>query len=109
MARAAEAVTPHPYRWEQCTPIAAARLAEQVVPKYVAELPTEDAWGHALEFCLTWDPSDSSRYLLAVRSPGRDGIFAAEPYETGSFSSQDSDQDIVWIQGIFVRWPTRSK
>lgn len=104
---AARAVTPDPNAWEHCSEISSDELAELVVPKYIAELPTKDAWGHDLQFCLTFDRADPTRYLMAVRSPGRDGSFSEAAYETGPFPASSADEDIVWIQGYFVRWPKK--
>jgi hypothetical protein len=43
--------------------------------------------------------------VMAIRSPGRDGKFSYGPYRTGNFTSEDYDEDIVWVIGYFVRWP----
>lgn len=106
IVQAAVGVAPSAYAWEGCSEIAAQELALLLGTEAGARLPTKDAWGHELQFCLTFDRSDPSAYLMAVRSPGRDGKFATDPYEVGGFPVDEADQDIVWVQGVFVRWPT---
>ena len=34
-----------------------------------------------------------------------DGSFSDDEYTLSSFTTTDFDQDIVWADGIFVRWP----
>jgi len=46
---------------------------------------------------------------MMIRSPGRDGVFSAADYDVSSFTPSDFDQDIVWADGFFIRWPEKSK
>ena len=46
---------------------------------------------------------------MGLRSAGRDGQFTGNVYEVGSFSPEDHDQDIPWMDGYFVRWPEAKK
>ena len=39
-------------------------------------------------------------------SSGRDKTFTTT-YTTGPFDPTDYDQDIVWADGFFVRWPQK--
>ena len=91
--------------WSRCAPISHQELSTLLVPETVAELPRNDGWGHALEYCL--DRSDSPRLVLTmgVRSPGADGRFAEEPYEPGPFPATAADHDVVWSDGFFITWP----
>jgi hypothetical protein len=43
--------------------------------------------------------------VMSLRSPGRDGFFADNSYEITSFDPEAFDEDIVWADGFFVRWP----
>jgi hypothetical protein len=79
-------------------------LAKVLVPKYIAAIPEKDGWGHPYEFRLNTQDPDAIR-VMAVRSAGKDGQFAATVYEVGAFPPADLDQDITWMDGYFVRWP----
>jgi hypothetical protein len=78
-------------------------LAALLVPSYITKLPETDGWGHPLEFALNENVLGSN--VLAIRSPGRDGLYGAGPHLVGGFDSTDFDEDIVWADGYFVRWP----
>ncbi|MEO1087262.1 MAG: M56 family metallopeptidase, partial [Acidobacteriota bacterium] len=67
------------------------------------DLPKKDGWGYALAYCLEVD-AEAPLLRIGVRSPGSDGRFDDE-YTMGSFSSADTAQDVVWINGYFARWP----
>jgi hypothetical protein len=84
--------------------ITTAELEKILVPQYIAALPTTDGWGHPYEYFLVTDDLLAQRVML-IRSPGRDGQFAPEPYSEGSFAPELFDEDIVWADGFFVRWP----
>ncbi len=70
---------------------------------YMTQVPEHDGWGFPLEFRVS-DSDDAGPYI-AIRSPGRDGNFAKPGPPPGPFDAQLSDEDIVWIDGCFVRWP----
>jgi hypothetical protein len=42
---------------------------------------------------------------MVIRSSGADGIFSGNRYELGGFQPVDADQDLVWMDGFFIRWP----
>ena len=98
---------PGRYDWSACPRATHAQLEALLVPEYVAELPTLDAWGHPLEFCLDRDPKSSDLYLAGIRSPGRDGAFEGTVYEPGAFPVAEDERDLVWLNGYFVSWPSR--
>lgn len=81
-------------------------MKEHLVPRYIQELPRTDGWGHPYEFRVAWD-DPLSRHVIFVRSPGKDGEFSGSTYEKGAFDPDDMDQDIIWADGFFVRWPER--
>jgi hypothetical protein len=84
--------------------ISSAELEKLLVPDYLQSLPKTDGWGHPYEYSLNAaDPL--AREVMAIRSPGRDGTFAATEYAVSAFAPDDFDQDIVWVDGFFVRWP----
>lgn len=79
-------------------------LEKILVPEYLQSLPATDGWGHPYEYYLD-AVSPGGSQVLAIRSAGRDGKFSATEYEVGPFSPEDFDEDIVWMDGYFVRWP----
>ena len=92
--------------WDTCS-ISPDEVASLVVPKYINALPRTDGWAHELQFCLKFDRAQPEvpRAALGVRSPGRDGKFSDAEYEPGP--SADPDQDVVWRNGMFIRWPEK--
>jgi hypothetical protein len=44
---------------------------------------------------------------VAVGSGGRDRNLAGGSYVTGGFDPTDYDQDLIWADGFWVRWPGR--
>jgi uncharacterized protein len=91
-------------RIDQYSPISRAELVEILVPQYLQEIPETDGWGHPYEFYLNVaDPL--AKEVMSIRSPGRDGTFSATDYSVSSFTPDDFDEDIVWVDGFFVRWP----
>lgn len=79
-------------------------LEKILVPQYLQSLPETDGWGHPYEYYLD-AASPGVSHVLAIRSAGRDGKFAATDYEVGPYPPDDFDEDIVWMDGYFVRWP----
>jgi hypothetical protein len=81
-------------------------LAKVLVPKYIAEIPEQDGWGHPYDFHL--DTKNPNAFVaMGLRSSGRDGRFSGDVYEVGHFAPGDVDQDIPWVDGYFVRWPQK--
>lgn len=83
-----------------------ADLAKALVPTYIGELPERDGWGHDYAYQLDVANPLNQR-VMVIRSPGRDGVFSGSEnsYVLGAFPSTDYDEDIVWSDGFFVRWP----
>lgn len=85
-------------------PITHPALNAQLAPRYIQAVPLEDAWGSDYSFYLTTAQFDSDD-LMAIRSPGQDGVFSGTTYTSNSFKPTDYAEDIVWANGYFVRWP----
>lgn len=79
-------------------------MKARLVPMYITELPRTDGWGHPYEYRVAWN-KPLAEHVFLVRSPGKDGEFSGSEYEGGSFDPEEVDQDIVWADGFFVRWP----
>jgi hypothetical protein len=88
--------------------LSAEELSRVLVPKYIQQIPVNDPWGHPYEYRLnTTDPN--ALHAMALRSTGRDGVAAGTVYPIGGFLPDDLDQDVVWIDGYFARWPEAPK
>lgn len=77
---------------------------------YMQEVPQFDGWANALEFGLGTNILLSS--VMSIHAPARDGVLVAKPgtkFDVVPFLSTDYDQDIVWSDGYFVRWPEGTK
>lgn len=86
--------------------ISYADVVKTLVPTYTPAVPDRDGWKTPYEFHLdTTDPR--SNFPLLLRSAGRDRKFDRDVYTVGAFDVTDYDQDIVWINGFFVRWPQK--
>ncbi len=79
-------------------------LEDNLVPSYLAAIPETDAWGNPYEVRVNTD-NLMAKTVLSIRSPGRKGYYSGDVYKIGGFDPTDFDQDIVWADGFFVRWP----
>ena len=86
--------------------ISSADLATILVPSYIQEVPELDGWESPYEYYLNV-ANPLAQQVMAIRSPGRDGRFSSDAYTVGSFDPESSDEDIVWADGFFVRWPQK--
>jgi hypothetical protein len=83
-------------------------LVTVLIPTYLEKLPELDGWGNPYEFYLN-TANPLAEKVMGMRSPGRDGVFAGSVYEVDGFDPNDFDQDIVWFDGFFARWPQMPK
>lgn len=105
-AAAAGQETAPPYDVRQVPSISHQELQGLLVPDYLQTLPERDGWGHPYEFRLSAsDPL--ARHVMSIRSPGRDGKFSGDVYEVEPFAPDHYDEDLVWADGFFLRWPQR--
>lgn len=81
-------------------------LTRLLVPVYISAIPERDGWGNLYEFRVD-RKNIYNRSVMAIRSPGQDGTFSGNRYELGSFLPVESDQDLVWMDGFFIRRPQR--
>jgi hypothetical protein len=88
--------------------ISGADLERLLVPQYLERVPKLDGWGNPFEVRLSVQDL-LAQQVLSIRSAGRDGQYSTSLYKTGSFEPVDYDQDIVWADGFFVRWPQRDR
>lgn len=73
---------------------------------YIQQVPVLDAWKGSYDYYLNvTDPL--AEQVMAIRSGGRDKTPIADTYTAEAFDPTDYDQDIVWADGFFVRWPQK--
>ena len=75
-------------------------------PQYMQEVPQRDGWKVAYEYRMNTD--FTVRTLILGGSTGQKGTgVLAATYTPGAFDPTDYEQDIVWADGFFVRWPSK--
>ena len=94
------------------------QIEAQLVPRYIQDTPNLDGWKHPFQYALNIT-NPSALNVIAVQSCGRLGELGiggtpcaenAAPsgvYTVGSFEPTDYEQDIVWVDGFFARWPEK--
>jgi prepilin-type N-terminal cleavage/methylation domain-containing protein len=98
------------FNFDALTPISAANLRSSLIPeegaRYAASVPRTDHWANPLDYVAA-EKLKAAPSGIAVRSRGRDGEAGPTepPYPIGSFPVTQYDQDIVWSDGFFVRYP----
>jgi hypothetical protein len=86
--------------WEELTRI--------LVPEYLKEVPRTDGWGNPYEYRLN-TANVYAHQVMAIRSGGADGFTSGDVYSIAGFDPGSLDEDLVWMDGFFVRWPERPK
>jgi type II secretory pathway pseudopilin PulG len=71
---------------------------------YCQEIPGTDGWGYGFQYYAN-PASVLAAQAIAIRSSGRDGNFDDLTYELGPFVSTAYAEDIVWADGLFIRYP----
>ncbi len=86
--------------------ISHADLATILVPEYISAVPELDGWNSPYEVYLN-TANPLAEKVMSIRSPGRDGAFSGTVYTVKTFGSERFDEDIVWADGYFIRWPEK--
>jgi prepilin-type N-terminal cleavage/methylation domain-containing protein len=81
-------------------------LTTVLVPQYVQAIPDKDGWKEDYHYFLE-TTSVLQAQVMAIGSGGRGGTFAGGTYTVTGFDPTDYEQDIVWADGFFVRWPQK--
>jgi prepilin-type N-terminal cleavage/methylation domain-containing protein len=84
---------------------AASAISSKFVPQYIQEIPDKDGWKVQMQYFLTTNFSQAR--IMAIRSCGQKGSCVGSSYTAGAFEPTDYEQDIVWADGFFVRWPQK--
>jgi prepilin-type N-terminal cleavage/methylation domain-containing protein len=82
-------------------------LRNSLVPQYIEHVPERDGWRFDYKYWLNITSAAQSQQVMAIGSGGRDKSDVMGKYTSGSFDPTDYDQDIVWADGFFVRWPQK--
>ena len=90
----------------QYTERTTAEVNQVLVPQYLQSIPIKDGWKVDYQYYLETEKV-LKRTVMAIRSGGRDGDTTADTYTVTGFDPTDYDQDIVWADGFFVRWPQK--
>ena len=83
-------------------------IESNLVPQYIQSVPVVDGWKTNYDYYLkTASPLDQQ--VMAVHSYGRDRkAITTTGLTVTSFDPTDYDQDIIWADGFFVRWPQKT-
>jgi type II secretion system protein G len=77
---------------------------------YIQEVPGNDGWGNPFDY--RWSGNVLSAQVMGICSEGRDGGTTdgcGGTYTMGPFNATKYDEDIVWADGFFVRYPAGAK
>ena len=75
---------------------------------YAQEVPQTDGWGGELDFRHRLDDDGDVQSVFVCSSASNGGFEACslDDIPISSFLSTDYKQDIVWVDGFFIRWPS---
>jgi type II secretion system protein G len=74
---------------------------------YIQKVPTNDGWGNPYNY--RWSGNVLSAQVMGIASGGRDATIVGGEYTMGPFNATKYDEDIVWADGFFVRYPSGAK
>ncbi len=77
-----------------------------LVPQYMQDVPQLDGWKNDYVYYLNTS-NPLAQQVMAIWSGGRNKGTVSGTYSVASFEPTDYDQDIVWADGFFVRWPQK--
>jgi type II secretion system protein G len=84
-------------------------VSSVLVPQYVQAVPIKDGWKNDFHYFLDTSSTGVLKpQVMAIASGGRDNSTPAGSYTVEGFDPTDYDQDIVWADGFFVRWPQKT-
>ena len=107
-AAAGAASTTIPFPGSYGTKRTSTEVRDVLVSQYIQEIPVVDGWKHDYEYYMKTE-NPLAQNVIAIRSYGRDGVKASDTPTVTGFDPTDYDQDIIWCDGFFVRWPQKLK
>jgi len=88
------------------TVVTPAGLRTFLVPFYIEHVSELDGWKTPYNYYLD-TAQVQKQHVMAIASGGRDKSTPGGTYTVGGFDPTDYDQDIIWADGFFVRWPQK--
>ena len=85
----------------------ATTVSSVLVPQYLQAVPVKDGWKKDMQYWLE-TTNVLQAHIMAIASGGRDASTPSGTYTVVGFDPTDYDQDIVWADGFFVRWPQKT-
>jgi prepilin-type N-terminal cleavage/methylation domain-containing protein len=86
--------------------ITTTNLRGLLVPQYIEMIPQRDGWKTDYQYFLN-TAQVLQPHVMAIGSGARDRNVLSGKYDAVSFDPTDYDQDILWADGFFVRWPQK--
>jgi prepilin-type N-terminal cleavage/methylation domain-containing protein len=84
-------------------------VADLLVDQYIQTVPTTDGWKKDFYFNMKTGTQVLEKNVLLITSGGRSGDAPTSGNITvAPFDPTDYDQDIIWADGFFVRWPGKT-
>ncbi len=74
---------------------------------YIQEVPQNDGWGGTYQYRYSGNPL--SAQVIGIASGGRDKSTPGGTYTMGPFNATKYNEDIVWADGFFIRYPAGAK
>ena len=105
IAAAAAGATATTFKLTPYTAVAPSFVENKLVAQYIQQVPKKDGWKTNVDYYMT--TNFSLAQLIALRSYGQKGTPDGSTYTTGAFEPTDYEQDIVWADGFFCRWPQK--
>jgi prepilin-type N-terminal cleavage/methylation domain-containing protein len=82
-------------------------IASVLTPQYTQAVPTLDGWKTPYLYRLKTGANVGDRQVMLIGSGGRDRNTPGGTYTAAGFDPTDYDQDIIWADGFFARWPQK--
>jgi prepilin-type N-terminal cleavage/methylation domain-containing protein len=70
---------------------------------YMQDVPQVDGWKHTYGYFI--NTNVLAARVIMIRSCGRDTSCSSDTYTVGPFIPTDYNQDILWADGFFLRYP----
>ncbi len=89
-------------------------LETDLVPQYIQTLEDTDAWGTLFTFYRAASLTSvmktaAGTAAIAITGAGRGGsLTVSSPVTPTTFDPTDYSQDLVWADGIFIRYPAKN-
>lgn len=83
-------------------------IRDLLVPQYLQSIPELDGWKNVYYYRLKTGTNVLARNVMLIASGGRNGGTPSGTITVAAFDPTDYDQDIIWADGFFVRWPQKT-